>query len=257
MCGSCFGYGFASKSDNAGACPLMKSWTPAECRLPREHHLNTSRTSPDHQPISSLCRMPLPQVRLCPETNHEELVVITGSNPTVAASAGGMLPYVLDLTTFAWRDGPWRRLGAHVLVPGARQRPGSTRVAGKWLLMSEGSPLPVRPPKSLLPSHAFLPSCTCSCGLWDCSILRRTLKAHAWSRNHGQRLLLRASEHRMPTLPALRMQIGVGTLMEDVHRLHLPSLTWRGPLPLHPDSGAVRHTAGHSATGLVSRCSRV
>ncbi len=58
-------------------------------------------------------------------------------------------------------------------------------------------------------------------------------------------------------LPALRMQIGVGTLMEDVHRLHLPSLTWRGPLPLHPDSGAVRRTAGHSATGLVSRCARV
>jgi len=53
------------------------------------------------------------------------------------------------------------------------------------------------------------------------------------------------------------MQIGVGTLMEDVHRLHLPSLTWRGPLPLHPDSGAVRRTAGHSATGLVSRCARV
>lgn len=47
------------------------------------------------------------------------------------------------------------------------------------------------------------------------------------------------------------MQIGVGGCLKDVHRLHLPALTWRGPLPLHSASVSVQHTAGLSANGLV------
>ncbi len=77
-------------------------------------------------------------MRWCAETGHEELVVIAGSG------VSGMLPHSLDLTTFTWRAGPWRRAEAHVVVPAARERAGSARIAGKWLLVSEGSPVPVR-----------------------------------------------------------------------------------------------------------------
>jgi hypothetical protein len=37
-----------------------------------------------------------------------------------------------------------------------------------------------------------------------------------------------------------------------VHRLHLPTLTWRGPLPLHPASAPVQSGGGFTAQGLVS-----
>ena len=50
----------------------------------------------------------------------------------------------------------------------------------------------------------------------------------------------------------LVLQIGTGGCLKDVHRLHLPTLTWRGPLPLHPASAPVQSGGGFTAQGLVS-----
>ena len=50
----------------------------------------------------------------------------------------------------------------------------------------------------------------------------------------------------------LLLQIGTGGCLKDVHRLHLPTLTWRGPLPLHPASTSVQSGGGFTAQGLVT-----
>lgn len=83
------------------------------------------------------------QVRVSPETVHEELVVITGPDQENSRPHGGMLPFVLDLSSFAWRHGAFRDPAAHVAIPAARQRPGKVKLAGQWLLVGEGTPLPV------------------------------------------------------------------------------------------------------------------
>lgn len=83
------------------------------------------------------------QVRTCPETGHEELVVVKGADPEAPSSVSGMLPFALDLQSFTWRRGPWRDVASHVAMPASRQRPGTTRVAGKWLLVAGGTPVPV------------------------------------------------------------------------------------------------------------------
>ena len=84
------------------------------------------------------------QVRVCPETGHEELVVITGPDQENSRPHGGMLPFALDLHSFAWRHGLYRKPAAHVAIPAARQRPGKVKLAGQWLLVGEGTPQPVR-----------------------------------------------------------------------------------------------------------------
>lgn len=83
------------------------------------------------------------QVRICPETGHEELVVITGPDQENTRPHGGMLPFALDLRSFAWRRGAFRNPAAHLAIPAARQRPGKVKLAGRWLLVGEGTPLPV------------------------------------------------------------------------------------------------------------------
>jgi hypothetical protein len=83
------------------------------------------------------------QVRVSPETGHEELVVITGPDQENSRPHGGMLPCVLDLSTFAWRHGAFRHPAAHVAIPAARQRPGKVKLAGQWLLVGAGTPVPV------------------------------------------------------------------------------------------------------------------
>lgn len=91
------------------------------------------------------------QVRVSPETGHEELVVITGPDQENSRPHGGMLPFALDLQTFAWRRGAFRHPAAHVAIPAARQRPGKVKLAGQWLLVGEGTPLPVK----AVPVHIF------------------------------------------------------------------------------------------------------
>jgi hypothetical protein len=83
------------------------------------------------------------QVRVCPGTGDEELVVVTGPDQENSRPHGGMLPFALDLRTFAWRHGAFRSPAAHVAIPAARQRPGKVKLAGQWLLVGEGTPLPV------------------------------------------------------------------------------------------------------------------
>lgn len=133
------------------------------------------------------CALHFTTVRTCPGTGYEELVVIKGSDPDAPSSTSGMLPFVLDLETYMWRRGPWRDSAWHVAMPAPRQRPGTTQVAGKWLLVAEGTPVP----------------------------------------------------------------LGVGSCFKDIQRLHLPTLSWRGPVPVHPASAKVERTAGFSAAGLV------
>lgn len=85
-------------------------------------------------------------MRACPETGHEELIVIMGPDGENSRPFGGMVPFALDLETFTWRRGAFRDAAAHIAIPAARQRPGTMKIAGRWLLVGEGTPLPVSPP---------------------------------------------------------------------------------------------------------------
>lgn len=84
------------------------------------------------------------QVRVCPETGHEELVVLAGYCNNELAPLN---PHRLDLTTWHWvrepglvpNPGP---RDAHVL-PTPRQRTASEVVGNKWLLLMGGSPTQV------------------------------------------------------------------------------------------------------------------
>lgn len=69
--------------------------------------------------------------------------MVMGPDLDNSRPAGGMLPFALDLATFAWRRGAFRDPAAHVAIPAARQRPGIVRIGGQWLLVGEGTPLPV------------------------------------------------------------------------------------------------------------------
>ena len=84
------------------------------------------------------------QVRQCPETGHEELVVLAGYCNNVLAD---MNPYRLDLTTWQW----WREPGLvpnpgpgdALKLPMPRQRAAADVVGKKWLLLLGGSPTQV------------------------------------------------------------------------------------------------------------------
>jgi hypothetical protein len=195
------------------------------------------------------------QVRGSPETGHEELVVITGPDQENSRPHGGMLPYLLDLTTFAWRHGNFRDPAAHVAVPAARQRPGKVKLAGQWLLVGEGTPVPVSQPAlegvprglrphilggSIPPSSAtHLPTLHCIWIWIVCNV------------SSDVKIAFQVAMHLRPLIASLRLQIGTGGCLKDIHRLHLPTLTWRGPLPLHPASAAVQCGGGFTASGLV------
>jgi hypothetical protein len=72
------------------------------------------------------------QVRTCPETGREELIVLSGF--TVAGLAP-MAPHALDLCNFRWRRGPQQPAAE---VPQPRQRASVARVGARWLLVAGG-----------------------------------------------------------------------------------------------------------------------
>jgi len=84
-------------------------------------------------------------VRQCPQTGHEELIVLAGyCNNALAA----MNPYRLDLTTWQWvgESGlvPNPGCGDALALPIPRQRAAAERVGNRWLLLLGGSPTQVR-----------------------------------------------------------------------------------------------------------------
>jgi hypothetical protein len=96
----------------------------------------------------------LPQVRVSPQSGHEELVVLGGCTDGGLAS---MEPYTLDLTWFFWRR--WRAEPAAGAAPGGgsggggggplpapRQRSAAARVSRRWLLVLGGSSKEARAP---------------------------------------------------------------------------------------------------------------
>ena len=84
------------------------------------------------------------QVRRCPETGHEELVVLAGYCNNVLAD---MNPHRLDLTTWSWvRESglvPNPGHGDALALPSPRQRAAAETVGDKWLLVLGGSPTQV------------------------------------------------------------------------------------------------------------------
>ena len=84
------------------------------------------------------------QVRRCPETGHEELVVLAGYCNNVLAA---MNPHRLDLTTWRWvtESGlvPNPGHGDALALPTPRQRAAAETVGDKWLLVLGGSPTQV------------------------------------------------------------------------------------------------------------------
>ncbi|KAL0042233.1 hypothetical protein WJX77_006779 [Trebouxia sp. C0004] len=132
----------------------------------------------------------LSTVRRCPETGHEELVVVAGYCNNVLAA---MNPHRLDLTTWSWvkESGlvPNPGHGDALALPTPRQRAAAEKVADKWLLMLGGSPT----------------------------------------------------------------QFLQGNFLDDMHKLHLPTLTWRAPPKVHGRPiRALRNIAGHSMEGLIA-----
>jgi len=83
-------------------------------------------------------------VRRCPETGHEELVVLAGYCNNVLAA---MNPHRLDLTTWRWvkESGlvPNPGHGDALALPSPRQRAAAETVGDKWLLILGGSPTQV------------------------------------------------------------------------------------------------------------------
>ena len=84
------------------------------------------------------------QVRVNPQTGHEELIVLAGyCNNELAV----MNPHRLDLVTWEWFSetglaadpGPDDAVG----LPTPRQRAGAEKIGQKWLLMHAGSPTQV------------------------------------------------------------------------------------------------------------------
>ena len=84
------------------------------------------------------------QLRRCPETGHEELVVLAGYCNNVLAD---MHPHRLDLTTWRWvkESGlvPNPGHGDVLALPSPRQRAAAETVGDKWLLVLGGSPTQV------------------------------------------------------------------------------------------------------------------
>lgn len=160
---------------------------------------------------------------------------------------GGMLPFALDLRSFAWRRGAFRNPAAHVAIPAARQRPGKVKLAGQWLLVGEGTPLPV---SWFSPGMRSSDSCVKhhnrreTIGEIGCLMLHRKAEESA--------ITSRTRSVQATSRTLLVLQIGTGGCLTDVHRLHLPTLTWRGPLPLHAASAPVQSGGGFTAQGLVS-----
>ena len=84
------------------------------------------------------------QVRISPQTGHEELIVLAGYCNNVLAT---MNLHRLDLTTWEWtresglvtNPGPGDALG----LPNPRQRAAAERVGDTWLLLLGGSPTQV------------------------------------------------------------------------------------------------------------------
>ena len=83
-------------------------------------------------------------MRVCPETGHEELIVLAGYCNNVLAP---MNPHRLDLNTWQWvkepglvaKPGP----ADATALPTPRQRTASETVGKKWLLLMGGSPTQV------------------------------------------------------------------------------------------------------------------
>ncbi|KAA6422356.1 MAG: hypothetical protein FRX49_07826 [Trebouxia sp. A1-2] len=152
------------------------------------HRRSTSCTSLEDSP--GVRSLHIATVRQCPETGHEELVVLAGYCNNVLAA---MNPHRLDLTTWRWvkESGlvPNPGQGDALALPTPRQRAAAETVGDKWLLMLGGSPT----------------------------------------------------------------QFLQGNFLDDMHKLHLPTLTWRAPPQVHGRPiRALRNIAGHSMEGLIA-----
>jgi len=108
------------------------------------------------------------QVRVSPQSGHEELVVLGGCTDGGLAS---MEPYTLDLTWFFWRR--WRAEpaagggggggGGGGVLPAPRQRSAAARVSRRWLLVLGGSSKEARPPGKTRPPQRGASAC-CGAG---------------------------------------------------------------------------------------------
>ena len=174
--------------------------------------------------------------------------------------------FTLSLTTFRWNKCPGLMPGQGRQLPTPCQRVGTLRLTKDWLLMLGGCPeqVSIRGP-SLCLDVSTLRACA-----WDrvaveiarglgrpgtaclaqTSVPSPTAKSRVMSgamvRNEGRALPQPAPKAGSP--PHRRdLQ---GEFLDDVHRLHLPTLTWRGP-PEQMDGQAaqgVRRVAGHTLT---------
>ncbi len=135
----------------------------------------TSR-SPGTDPLPAL------QTRVCPQTGHEELLVMAGYTESLLEA---MHVFALDLETFQWvRHMGLAPSSTHEL-PMARQRSACVKVSSEWLLIVGGSPSSVSPALlraaegtvsvgqlcthelPLLCSHQPVPSCLLTgCSFW-------------------------------------------------------------------------------------------